>query len=58
MPGLTGSEGGTTHWTRHRAHPMRSDITIELFSVDFRQRGPARSIQIGQKPQRCKAQGD
>jgi len=37
---------------------MRSDITIELFSIDDRQRGPARSIQIGQKLEGCKAQED
>jgi hypothetical protein len=46
MPGLLGSWGETTRWTRHRAHPMRSDITIAPFSCDDRQRGPARLIKI------------
>ena len=55
MSGLLGCwEGDTTLWTRHRAHPMRSDITTAPFGVDDRQRGPARPREIRDKACRRK----
>lgn len=58
MSGLLGLGGEQTLWTRHRAHPMRSDITIAPYGVAFRQRGPARPKKIGRKTCWRKAMDD
>ena len=58
MSGYLGSEGETAHWTRHRARPMRSDITIAPFGCEDRQRGPARLMEIVRVAGRRKAYRD